>query len=194
MGRQFDGECDDAESWLRACAWGWNEKQALRGKKGVAFLRELEAALLALPEKRLIYREFAVSTKTLYEDKKQTEEGNRRAIAKGYRPMSELFFKEAGVCAIGCVLLKRKIDAGLTREQAEAAIENEMGHENEARDAMDNAAKKLGIKGVLAYAVMEANDDYGEGEETPAEKRYQLVLSWVQKKIKDAADFRRFTT
>lgn len=193
MGRQFEGECDDTESWLRACAWGWNERQALRGKKGVAFLKELAASLLALPEKRLIYREFAVSAATVAKDAAAFNSDVARAIAEGRtHSYAERRFETAGVCALGCITLKRKMDKGLTREQAEAEIEKEMGHDQDANGAMETAAEKLKIKGVLAYAVMEANDGYeGEHDKMTPEQRYTHVLAWVQKKIKDAAEYER---
>lgn len=52
-------EPDDAASFLRCYAFDRNMKQAIKGKKGQRILKELEAALLALPDKRLISDGFA---------------------------------------------------------------------------------------------------------------------------------------
>lgn len=46
-------EPEDTASFLRGCAFEANADRALLGRKGQRFLRELEAALLAMPEKRL---------------------------------------------------------------------------------------------------------------------------------------------
>ncbi len=45
---------DDEEYGGEFALWQANCKRSLRGKRGQAALRELEAALIALPEKRLI--------------------------------------------------------------------------------------------------------------------------------------------
>ena len=54
---EYDEGYDDYDS-LRGYAWAWNTEQSLRGQKGQAFLREMEAALLAMPKKELIAGEF----------------------------------------------------------------------------------------------------------------------------------------
>jgi hypothetical protein len=50
------GYSDDYEQWAQIC-WRGAVASALRGKRGQAFLREMLAALDALPEKRLIVDE-----------------------------------------------------------------------------------------------------------------------------------------
>ncbi len=52
-------EPDDTASFLRCCAFDGNVTRAINGKKGQRVLKELEAALLALPKKRLIHGQFA---------------------------------------------------------------------------------------------------------------------------------------
>jgi hypothetical protein len=49
---------DDQWGWIR---WAGAAKKAINGKQGQALLKELEAALLALPEPKLIAGEFAMS-------------------------------------------------------------------------------------------------------------------------------------
>lgn len=53
MSRSGYGEYGDADEWA-AIRWAGAVKKALRGKRGQAFLREMLAAMDALPEKRLI--------------------------------------------------------------------------------------------------------------------------------------------
>lgn len=52
-------DADDRDSLLRGCAFEANTCRALRGRRGQAALRELEAALLALPAPRLAADLFA---------------------------------------------------------------------------------------------------------------------------------------
>ena len=63
--------------------WQGNCRRSLRGRKGQAFLRELEAALVALPEKRLIADDVAkageVCAVGAWLLKKRTEAGRPRA-------------------------------------------------------------------------------------------------------------------
>jgi hypothetical protein len=49
--------CDDEDFQNQAYLWEANQERSIKGRKGQAALRELEAALLALPEKRLIANE-----------------------------------------------------------------------------------------------------------------------------------------
>jgi len=53
MSRFFD-DCYDEDFPNQAALYEANTERALKGKRGQAFLREMEAALLALPRKRLI--------------------------------------------------------------------------------------------------------------------------------------------
>lgn len=46
--------CEDEDFNNQAMLWEANQERSLRGRRGQAALRELESALLALPEKRLI--------------------------------------------------------------------------------------------------------------------------------------------
>ena len=52
MGRITYSEDDDFNN--QGLMWMANQERSIKGRKGQAALRELEAALLALPEKRLI--------------------------------------------------------------------------------------------------------------------------------------------
>jgi hypothetical protein len=49
--------CEDEDFNNQSLLWEANQERAIRGRKGQAALRELEQALLALPEKKLIVDE-----------------------------------------------------------------------------------------------------------------------------------------
>lgn len=56
MSRIETWEPDSVEDELRGWAFQANCERAVKGKKGQAFLQELEAALIAMPEKKLVPR------------------------------------------------------------------------------------------------------------------------------------------
>jgi len=147
-------EADDTESFLRACAFDANTKRHLAGKKGQEALLELEAALLALPEKRLEYSKFAI------------QHGDADDIG--------------GVCALGAVALKRLMDKGMSRAQAIRKVREEGPGHTEGWDGIMNSAAYLGCKTNFAWAVIEQNDEIGG---PTSEKRYERVLEWVRKLI-----------
>lgn len=80
------GYCDDGEQWA-TIRWRGAVKSAIRGKRGQAFLKEMLAALDAMPEKRLV----------------------REALEE---PVTGLPFapKTGGVCAMGAVARMRGVD------------------------------------------------------------------------------------
>ncbi len=51
------GYCEDEDDQWRAIMWRGTVKSAIRGKRGQAFLREMLAAMDAMPEKRLVASE-----------------------------------------------------------------------------------------------------------------------------------------
>ena len=109
---ECDGEWDNPDTGY---LWGSWVRRAIKGKPGQKFLRELEAALVALPEKELIVDNMA---------------------------------KGGGVCALGAVALKRKLDAGIHRNQAEIDLTKEylsMEGGYSAHEIARNASKKLKI-------------------------------------------------
>ncbi len=55
------GYSDDLHEWARIC-WRGAVASGLRGKRGQAFLREMLAALDAMPEKKLIASELVTET------------------------------------------------------------------------------------------------------------------------------------
>jgi hypothetical protein len=162
MSRIEEGDCDDTESFLRGCAFEANGKRAIHGRKGQKILRELEEALLAMPEKRLIHGKFATTT-----------------IVAGPEGLPTV---DSDVCALGCLAVHREMKAGKTRAQAVMAVQNEVTSDEDdgGWEAITQAADYLDLVTPLAYAIVERNDEYGG---TTPEKTYEKFLRWVQKNI-----------
>lgn len=159
MSRIEYNDPDCVEDELRMYAFGANTERHLKGKKGQLALKELEAALLALPEKRLEYSKFVV------------RHGEADDVG--------------AVCALGAVALKRCMDSGMSRAEAIKKLEMEVTEfDEEAGDShwenVQRTAGYMGCKVNFAWAVIEANDE--GGRPTP-EGRYKRVLEWCQQQI-----------
>jgi len=143
MGRSgYVERCNDWE-WI---CWRGAVRAAMRGKRGLAFLRELESALVALPRQRLIQGELC-----------SEENGN------------------VDVCAIGSVLLARRLKAGESPSAAAKAIR--------VLDPYDAGviADEAGIARAMACELAELNDEGGGGETD--EQRYERILRYVRAEI-----------
>jgi len=177
MSRIGDCEPDDNESFLRACAFDANGERAILGRKGQRFMRELEAALLALPEKRLTAGALTRPPHTM--------------MVEGFEVLRfDLERGEHGeYCALGAVALKREMDCGKPKLQALRDLnqndldddddESSMGYEK-----IDEAAYLLGIPTPLAWKVACANDECAPSD--PAE-RWAYMLKWVRARIRPMA-------
>lgn len=167
MSRIEEGDCDDTRSFLLSCAFTGNIKRALKGKKGQAVLKELAAALEAMPEKRLISSVFADIT-----------------IPPGEAPVYDRV--QGDVCTMGCLLIHRKMTKQF-RPRGQALLEaiNEVTcHPDDGgQEAIQQAATALDLVYPLAYELAYVNDEMGAHDETP-EQRYERVLAWVRKQIK----------
>lgn len=140
------GYSDDLDHWA-LIRWRGAVASAIRGKRGQAILKELEAALLALPEKKLCKDDFA-------------------------DPESET------VCALGAVVLKRKVDQGKDTVSAIKEIAKEFPEGCEAQEVTGD----FNIAEALAKEITYINDEWGPWGCTP-EQRYQEVLRWVRENI-----------
>lgn len=155
---EYDG-CDDVHDQLRSWAFTGNIERSLRGRKGQKFLRELEAALLALPEKEIVAGTF--------------HDGDK-------------------VCPLGAVYVQRRLAKGLSREEAFADMDREIGS-SEDRDEfelIEAAGSALGICTPLAYAVIAQADEWISKDATP-EVRYGIILQWVRGRISHAEKWQK---
>lgn len=129
MGRvqEWDGDEDFSNQWaLQAQA----TERALRGKRGRAVLRELEAALLAMPQPRL-------ALGTLVADGEVCALG-ALAVHRARKPGQT--FEEA--------LAELDVEISPDRERYEDSF-----------DGVDTAAARLRLTTGLAFAVVYQNDD-----------------------------------
>jgi len=163
MSRIDDGDINDTASFLASCALEHNMKQALKGKKGQKFLRELEAELVAMPEKRLW----------------------RGTLAQipVYRP----YFKiEGEVCALGVVAVARAMKEGKSRDRAIFEVSKIAPAEDDQTSnwrKIRKAADALGISMALAYAIVYQNDECGWESRRDPEANHTRMLEWVRSRI-----------
>lgn len=155
---RFDGisEPESVEDDLRAWGFWANVRKHIAGKRGRKLLLELEAALLALPEKRL----------------------ERSMFARKYGEADDM----GGVCALGALALKRKLDQGIPRVQAISEMVKHFGdaEDQEGWTSIEESAHYLGVKEHFTAAVIEQNDEWGGP--TP-EKTYEHVLAWIRRML-----------
>ena len=147
-------EEDEEDYNNQALLWEANLERSLKGRKGQAALRELEAALLALPDKRLIANQTV------------DDGGSVCAIAalaqhRGY-----------------------KGDLSLPKEPDYDKDDFEYWDEYEYQEAVEAAMLKiaadLGVPRMVASAIIYENDDTYIS--TP-EQRYTKMLRWTQRHL-----------
>jgi len=190
----YDGDGD--ERFNGGDLWTHRAHLALSGKRGRAALAELRAALLALPEKRLI--EGALCTVGIH-DKIEAVPATR-IVAGQHGPQagflegpfevenyerSELtdFLsydynrnQGEGVCAIGAYVWWQKVKAGMGPEEAFAAMD--VGTDESATTDAGTAA---GLTFTLAWELANRNDEQYGGL-TP-EGRYSAFLRFIDKEL-----------
>lgn len=154
MGRHIGSGCEDWDEGRQAL-WDNAVRRATYGKRGQAVLRELESALLALPEPKLI-------------------EG--------------LICDGTGVCAVGAIAAYRKVQGGLSWDEAFKALDESGDYDTEDGDcgSLDETARyardDLKMAFSLAWDMAFTNDELLEG--FAPEARHERVLAWVRARIK----------
>lgn len=184
--------------------WRANVRRALAGKRGQAALRELRAALDALPEKRLI--EGALCTVGLADRIKTmpvsvvrdipplSRDASGQAVwgepvptpVRNYERDSLIQYVEEhegqpeGVCLVGAFVWWTKVKEGMDPEAAFASLP--VLPDTDAGD-WDTAAagEEAGLAGVLAWELAYLNDE-ATGGMTP-EDRYDWFVAWVDKHL-----------
>lgn len=140
----YEGDEDYNNQWF---LWQHNLVRHMSGPLGQKDLLDLHAALLALPERKLIHGRIA------------DEQGH--------------------VCAVGALALKRRTEAGESREKViadMAEIEDCYGQETA------DIGMAVGMKRVLAWEIGFENDEGGWYKETD-EERFERILRWVESRI-----------
>lgn len=141
----------------QAFLWEANLERSIRGRKGQAALRELEAALLALPEKRLVANETVGA------------DGMVCAIMalaqhRGYQ---------------GDTTLPKQPEWD-DPDAENSPYWDEFEYEEAVEGAMLKIASGIGVPPMVAKAIIYENDN--EYVKTP-EARYSRMLAWVQRQI-----------
>jgi hypothetical protein len=150
------GYCDDIDDPLALGRWRGQVKSAMRGRRGQNLLREMLAALDAMPDKRLIGHELEFSSERAEQQKAkwpwldaETPEGVR----------------DGDVCALGAVGKARGLDMG--------AIDPEDS---------ETVALTFDVAEPLAREIVFMNDEGNLYPETP-EQRWQRMRAWVAGEI-----------
>lgn len=161
------GYCDDCDDPLALGRWRAQVKSATRGKRGQKLLRDMLAALDAMPEKRLITHEIEVSHEA---DLKHAEQWAEIAQCDVGYYFENLLKRRDGVrngdvCALGALGRVRGMDmADLDPECSE------------------NVAAAFDIAEPLAREIVFWNDEAGPYQETP-EQRWQRMRRWIESQI-----------
>lgn len=165
------GYCEDGDDPLEFGRWRAQVRSATRGKRGQKLLRDMLAALDAMPEKRLVALELectpsldAAQAATL------TAILGREITVEEYREQfleRDTQAREGDVCALGAVGRMRGVD---------------MSDLNP--DDFEGVASAFDVADPLAREIVWINDECGPPGETP-EARWQRVRKWVSNQIKD---------
>lgn len=139
--------------------WQIDLQRALTSKRGQRILRDIEAALLAMPEHKLV-EGYIVR----YDEDEHTGE----------------------VCAVGAYAAWQKVKQGSTWEDAFAELAEKWSGEQEDEWTTRQLGKQIGLARTVAVELSFTNDEraYWKGTD---EERWQTVLDWVRKQIKPEA-------
>jgi hypothetical protein len=205
-----DYDYEDEYAELHRGRWDWNLEQATKGRKGQQALRQLEAALLAMPQHRLVDSELAtpagevcaVGAAIAYAEAQRHgipfDEAARRLAAEdeswaGFEQAAEDdpdgeyregdWIRTTYPSWIGCDWpISREVLPGVPRRVSVGRVEVRKGDE-EGCDRTAREGKRAGFVYTLAWQVGYMNDDpYLFGKLSP-EDRWDAMLRWVRSKI-----------
>lgn len=181
MGREW-AECDEEDFPNQYRLYEQALENALRGKKGQRFLREVETALLALPQHRLASHHLVegedVCLLGAWERWRLIAECNsdELALAELRRRVNEAMGLPAGVSAEH---LETDELGGYTHSTGgkETQIEVVMGETS----ATINIAEAFGMQGILASHLAYRNDEL---DVFSPEQRWERMLRYVRSRIR----------
>lgn len=155
---------DDYYDPLTYGRWRAQVRSATRGKRGQSFLKDMLAALDAMPDKRLIAGELVFDGSPEFPWPYELEDiivgGDQLVKGNGET------VRVGDVCALGSLCVRRGLDMSKFSQ----------GDPEFIADAVDVAHQ-------LAREVIWVNDEDGRRGETP-EQRFIRVRAWVAKQIK----------
>ena len=182
--------------------WRANVGRSLAGARGQAALRDLEAALLALPEKRLIQNHLArkgevCTTGALVLQRKMSlGQAREQALAElereaGTSECWECYHPASAHLESGCSACAIRVEEQASLPEAkrywtvcpayEQAPEDEPGVEGSTEDS----AIAVGVPRLVAWRLVELNDI--ELDYLTPEDRYTRVLAWTQSRLRNPA-------
>jgi hypothetical protein len=157
---RFDGAWDESGD-LPGIFWEIDLQRALTSGRGQRILREIEAALLTMPEHKLIADEIV--------ELGEWDEEVDRQIPTG------------AVCAVGAYAVYRATQGGKTREQALLDLAKDWGGERDCWQT-EQLGRRVGLARTVAWELACVNDETF-GHLTP-DGRHAAVLAWVRDRIK----------
>lgn len=175
------------EEGIPAGLWDQMVSRALAGKKGQAVLAQLEAALLALPEKKLVF-EFLASEGSV------CAVGAYVAQERADRCGTDLATEVARMndnarCGCGHTLADHKNGGPCSAkrrsfgafEEFEDCTCKEFDQELEDIYQTAEAGQGAGLKWALAWHLAWLNDQHFD--QCSAEERYEKMLAWVRRAL-----------
>ena len=165
------GYSDDCDDYLAKGRWRGALRSAIRGKRGQAFLKEMLAALDAIPNKRLVAN--------VLEQTEWDEDGNKLVLVK-----------DGDVCAFGAVGRARGTEMPIIDED-----DDDVAHYVcRTFGTVDTVTREImyqNDEGGIGRRVPEPNVRQGEWDcwgyrwlpETP-EERWTRMRKWVKSQIK----------
>ena len=195
MSRFSNDYCDDDYDPLAAGRWEANVKRSIEGKRGQSVLRDLRAALLALPEKRLIAGDFAtpdgevcaVGCAVAYkraQDKGVTIPEAAKELAAEDPDSWDGYTKNPETGRYERTIEHQRWDseAGALVGTGRYYVEERWHDDDPAAYTAHKGEQEAGMAYTLAWHLGWMNDEAWHGL-TP-EQRWAKCLAWVESKLK----------
>lgn len=175
MSRFEDDDYDGEDFPNQAALWQANAERALKGKRGRRALRDLRAALLALPEPRLIAGALC------------TVNPARRAEGRTHPDwlLADIAEKGEGVCAGGALLWHLRVKGGMDPIAAFDSLPTLEDDNHSGWESADLIAHEAGLARPLAVEIAFRNDETYL-RMTP-EERWTAFLAWIDAELADEA-------
>lgn len=173
MSRFGDDDYDGEDFPNQAALWQANAERALKGKRGRRALRDLRAALRALPEPRLI----AGALCTVNPAKRAEGRHDPDWLLADISEMGE------GVCAGGALLWHLKVKAGMDPIAAFDSLPTLEDSNHSGWESADLIAHEARLAKPLAVEIAFRNDETYL-RMTP-EDRYTAFLAWINAELAD---------
>ncbi len=186
--------------------WRSNVERSLAGREGQQALRDLEAAMLALPEPRLIGRRLVkgddvCANGALVAYRRAARGQSREAVLAQMREETAFACDTCwhvkavhGLTCAGCddrIALFRVEGPRYPGQVEPTPCTGYVTHADEYDDDDDDGteaiATKEGVPRLVAWAIVEQNDDLGGWRKETDEERYTRVLAWVRSRINPVA-------